>query len=113
MSRDKVSGVLRIEVLERDDGCVAPRLGGSFHDCWGRVTLAHVKEEQRLGLRAPSDCAHLASVCEGHAEAGARAGYCWVTDARNIELLRGYLASLYPAVWASWLERRLAAGLLR
>jgi hypothetical protein len=56
---------LRIAVLERDDGCVAPRLGGS-----------------------------LASVCEGHAEAGMRAGYVWVTDRRNIEALRGYLAAV-------------------
>ena len=93
--RDPVTPTVRIAVLERDQGCVAPRLGGSFLDCWGRITLAHVKDEQRMGVRAPSDPAHLASVCEGHAEAGMRAGYVWVTDRRNIEALRVYL-SAYP-----------------
>jgi hypothetical protein len=92
--RDPVTPELRIEVLERDGGCVAPRLGGSYLDCFGRTTLAHVKDEPRLGVRAPSDARHLASVCEGHAEAGMRAGYVWVTDRRNIEALRAYLASV-------------------
>lgn len=92
--RDPVTSSVRLAVLARDNGCVAPRLGGSFLDCFGRLTLAHVKSEPRMGVRAPSDMAHLAAVCEGHSENGARAGYCWVTDRRNIEALRAYLASV-------------------
>lgn len=91
--RDPVTLHVRLEVLTRDGGCVAPRLGGTFLDCWGRLTLAHVKDEQRMGVRAPSDPRHLASVCEGHTEAGMKAGYVWVTDRRNIEALRAYLAT--------------------
>lgn len=94
--RDPVTHEVRLYVLERDGGCVSPRLGGTAHDCWGRLTLAHVKDTQCMGLRAPSDARHLAAVCQGHAEDGTRAGYCWVTDRRNIEALREYLASVEP-----------------
>ena len=89
--RDRVTLAVALEVFTRDQGCVAPRLGGSAMDCWGRNTLAHVKDEQRMGRRAPSDPAHLATVCQGHMEDGMRAGYCWVTDRKNIEALRDYL----------------------
>lgn len=94
MPRDCVTAEVREEVLRRDGGCVAPRLGGTRHDCWGRNTLAHVKDEPRMGRRAPSDPAHLATVCQGHAEDGTRAGYCWVTDRRNIAAMRDYLRSV-------------------
>ena len=63
--RDPVTGELRIAVLERDQGCVAPRLGAT-DECHGRLTLDHVKDQPRMGKRAPSDMAHLASVCEHH-----------------------------------------------
>jgi hypothetical protein len=92
--RDPVTPELRIAIFERDGGCIAPRLGGTAHDCWGRLTLAHVKDEPRAGVRAPSDPAHLVTVCQGHAEDGARAGYVWVTDKRNIAALREHLRSV-------------------
>lgn len=66
MTRDRVSPELRIAVLERDQGCVAPRLGGSVMDCGGRDTLDHVKDQPRMGKRAPSDMAHLVTLCEQH-----------------------------------------------
>jgi hypothetical protein len=95
--RDRVTPDVALFVFARDKGCVAPRLGGSFMDCWGRNTIAHVKDEPRMGRRAPSDPAHLATVCQGHAEDGTRAGYCWVTDKRNIAALRAYLAGFVAA----------------
>lgn len=91
--KDPVTPEMRLAVLARDDGCIAPRLGGSFIDCGGRNTLAHVKSEPRMGRRAESDPAHLVTICEMHAEAGMRQGYVWVTDRQNIEKMREYLAS--------------------
>jgi len=65
--RDPVTREVAMAVLKRDGGnCVAPFLGGSFMDCGGRTTLDHVKDEPRMGVRAPSDMAHLVTLCEGH-----------------------------------------------
>lgn len=96
---DKVSPEERLYVLKRDDGCIAPRLGGTEMDCWGRITLAHVKEEPRAGVRAESDRKHLVSICQGHMEDGMRGGFVWVTNAENIAAMRDYLHEKEPA-WA-------------
>jgi hypothetical protein len=64
--RDPVTRDIALAVLQRDGGCVAPYLGGSFMDCAGRNTLDHVKDEPRMGVRAPSDMAHLVTLCERH-----------------------------------------------
>ena len=66
MTRDYVSPELAIAVFARDGGCLAPRLGGSAIDCGGRLTLDHVKDQPRMGKRAPSNPAHLATICENH-----------------------------------------------
>ena len=80
----------RLAVLERDDGCVAVTLGEDPAACSGRLTLDHVHDEMGVGKRrAPSDMAHLVTLCEGHTEAGARAGYQWNTAHRPE--LRAYL----------------------
>lgn len=63
---DPVTPELALAVLQRDGGCVAPYLGGSLMDCGGRDTLDHVKHEPRMGKRAPSDMAHLVTLCESH-----------------------------------------------
>lgn len=63
---DPVTPELRLAVLERDQECVAVKLGEPKADCRGRLTLDHVKDEPRMGRRAPSDAAHLATVCEWH-----------------------------------------------
>ena len=90
--RDPVTPEVALAVLARDAGCVAPRLGGSFMDCAGRNRLEHVKDEPRMGRRAPSDPAHLVTLCEGHTEPGMRAGYVWCTDRKNRAAMRDYLA---------------------
>lgn len=94
MRRDRVSPELALEVFARDGGCVAPRLGGSAADCWGRLTIAHVKREPRMAKRAEPELGRLASVCQGHMEDGTRAGRCWVTQKANIAALRAYLESV-------------------
>lgn len=92
--RTRVSAELAAEVFLRDGGCLAPRLGGTAHDCWGRLRIEHVKAEPRMGVRAESDMAHLATLCEGHTEPGMKAGRVWCTDRRNREAMRDYLRSV-------------------
>jgi hypothetical protein len=72
--KPKVTADLRREVFERDGACVQYLLQPS-HICadqWGtshspfalgRMTLEHVKDELQMGLRAPSDKAHMICVC--------------------------------------------------
>jgi hypothetical protein len=64
--RDRVSPELALTVLARDKGCVAVTLGAAPAGCRGRLTLDHVKDQPRMGKRAPSDAGHLVSLCEGH-----------------------------------------------
>jgi hypothetical protein len=84
--RDSVTAELRLAVLERDHGCLGPRLGAT-DDCAGRLTLDHVKDQPRMGKRAPSDPAHLVSICERH-----HLWTGWATSHRRE--LRAYLASV-------------------
>jgi hypothetical protein len=64
--RDPVTPELRLAVLARDGGCIAVRLGADPADCRSPLTLDHVKDQPRMGKRAPSDMAHLVAVCRGH-----------------------------------------------
>jgi len=64
--RNVVTPAVALAVLERDAGCVAVRLGASPADCRGRLTLDHVKDQPRMGKRAPSDERHLVSICAAH-----------------------------------------------
>jgi hypothetical protein len=84
---DRVSEADAQAVFARDGGCLAPRLGGSSMDCWGRNRIEHVKREQRMGVRGDL----LGTLCEGHTEPGMRAGYVWCTNAENREAMRRHL----------------------
>ena len=64
--RDTVTPEVAMAVIERDQGCVAVKLGEPRSDCHGRLTLDHVKDQPRMGKRAPSDPAHLVALCENH-----------------------------------------------
>lgn len=88
--RDPVTEEMAIAIFTRDGGCLAPRLGGSSMDCWGRNRIEHVKREPRMGRRGDL----LGTLCQGHTEDGTRAGYCWATDARNRDAMRRYLIDL-------------------
>ena len=57
--------------------------------CWGRWTLDHIRSQPRLGRRAPSDMAHLISLCQSHMEDGMKAGHQWNTA--NRPAIRKYL----------------------
>jgi hypothetical protein len=84
---DPVTPEKALAVFAADQGCVAPRLGGSAMDCWGRNRIEHVKEEPRMGKRGTLLC----TLCEGHTEPGMRAGYVWCTDAKNRQAMRDYI----------------------
>ena len=48
-----------------------------------------------MGRRAENTLQNLLTLCEGHTEPGARAGYVWCTDRVNREACRDYLQGLY------------------
>jgi hypothetical protein len=87
--KDPVTPEVALTVLRRDSGCVAVSLGESPETCGGRLTLDHVKDEPRMGRRAPSDPAHLVSLCENH-----HLWTSWATSHRPA--LRLYLAQVNP-----------------
>lgn len=79
-------------VLTRDGGCLAPRLGGTFMECWGRNRIEHVHADYgQAGRRAPDCPCSTMTLCEGHTEPGMKAGYVWCTDHRNRDECRAYL----------------------
>lgn len=84
---DEVTPERAAEVFARDGGCLAPFLGGSMMDCFGRLRIEHVKREARMGARGDL----LGTLCEGHTETGMRGGYVWCTDRRNREAMRRHL----------------------
>jgi hypothetical protein len=84
--RDPVTPETYRLVMERDQGCVAPRLDRTAGLYRGALTLDHVKDAPRMGQRAPSDPGHLVTVCAWHhMETG------WATSHRPE--LRKYLAT--------------------
>lgn len=91
---DAVPHDLALFVFARDGGCVAPRLGGSFMDCWGRNRIEHVKDQPRMGKRAEPRADRLVTLCEGHTEPGTKGGYCWATDKQNRIAMREYLRTV-------------------
>jgi len=87
--RDPVTHEVAVAVFQRDQGCVAPKLKARSLDCRGRLTIDHVQDEAGIGKRrAPSDPAHLVSLCQFH-HTGSAAGSNWATSHRPE--LRAYL----------------------
>jgi hypothetical protein len=79
---DPVTSELFLRVIARDEGCVGFGLGAD--PCAGRLTLDHVQDGYgRMGKRAPSDMAHLVTLCWHHHLDG------WATSHRPE--LRAYL----------------------
>ena len=62
---DAVTPEKAAETFARDGyQCMAPRLGGTIMDCFGRLRVEHVKREPRMGRRGDL----LISLCQGHTE---------------------------------------------
>lgn len=76
MRRDPVTPELREYVLRRDGSCLLWKMdpGHQCRDTFGnqhaptdldRLTIEHVKDQPRLGKRAPSDARHCLALCGG------------------------------------------------
>jgi hypothetical protein len=79
-------------VFARDKGCVAVLLGEWLSNCSGPYEIDHVQDENGIGKRrAPSDLAHLVTLCRGH-HRDSRKGSIWANAHRPA--LRAYLASV-------------------
>lgn len=74
--KDPVTPELREAVLRRDRVCFVSRVDLSHicRDGWGmphrsddtnRLSIEHVKDEPRMGVRAPSDAGHCLALCHG------------------------------------------------
>lgn len=90
--RDPVSPELYQQILERDQGCIAPIVDLSqLGTCSPHLELEHVKSQLRIGKRAPSRPDHLVTLCTNHTEQGMKAGHVWNSNKQNRELVRMYL----------------------
>jgi hypothetical protein len=80
------------------------RLRASVADLHRRraVELDHIKEELAMGIKAPDDEAHLVVACHG-----AHHGGLSTSDAGR-EFSRRWLSTIYPQVWARFVQNRLA-----
>lgn len=99
MRRDPVTPALREAVLRRDGACLAWKMDPE-HQCrdrfgWphsptdvDRLTLEHVKDHLRMGVRAPSDMAHLVALCGAANDA--------VPSKEMRAAFRAYLAEVAP-----------------
>ena len=72
--KDPVTPAVRSTVLRRDGECLEYKRNpahvcrdrwGASHAAWALdlLTLEHVKDQPRMGVRAPSDPAHLVALC--------------------------------------------------
>ena len=86
--KDRVTPDVALAVYQRDGVCVAPLLDRDAGPCSSTIELAHVHDEPTAARRAPSDPAHLVTLCAWH-HRGSKAGHVWATA--NRPLLRAYL----------------------
>lgn len=76
MRKDPVTPELRDAVLERDKGCLGPRVGMPGN-CHFHLELDHVRASGGLGLRSPSTMENLATLCRDHHRLKTEAGRTW------------------------------------
>lgn len=57
---------IRIEVLERDQGCVAYRAGLTAGVCGGSLELDHVRGSGAIGMKSRTTADNLVTLCGTH-----------------------------------------------
>lgn len=67
---------LRIEVLDRDAGCVGPFVGMPG-DCAGTLELDHVRASHGMGMKSETTFANLVTLCGAHHRVKTNAGRTW------------------------------------
>lgn len=78
---------MRIEVLERDRGCVGPRVGMPG-DCAGTLEIDHVRASHGMGMKSATEPANLVTLCGSHHRLRTEHGRTWRP------LLLDYLATV-------------------
>ena len=68
--------LVRHAVLERDGGCIGPRIGMPG-DCAGSVQLDHVRASHGIGLKSETTAGNLASLCGLHHQLKTEHGREW------------------------------------
>ena len=73
-------------LVARDKECVPHKRLGAPGECWGRLTIEHVRDRDKpaTGMKPPSDKWHTVLAC-----LGANGGWCLTSAAKELE--RGYL----------------------
>lgn len=67
---------LRLIVLQRDNGCVGPRVGMPG-DCGGALELDHVRASHGIGMKSPTEAGNLATLCGFHHRLRTEHGRTW------------------------------------
>ena len=67
---------LRIEVFERDQGCVGPRVGMGY-PCVGALELDHVRASHAVGLKSRTEADNLVTLCSSHHRMKTLDGRTW------------------------------------
>ena len=68
--------LMRIEVLERDRGCVGTRVGMPG-DCAGTLELDHVRASHGMGMKSETEAHNLVALCGIHHRLKTNAGRTW------------------------------------
>lgn len=71
-----IPGELRLRVLQRDNGCVGPRVGMPG-DCLGALELDHVRASHGMGMKSETEASNLASLCGLHHQLRTLEGRKW------------------------------------
>lgn len=73
-------------LLQRDRECVPHKRLGAPGECFGRLTIEHVRDRDKpaTGMKAPSDKWHTVLAC-----LGANTGWCLTSAAKELE--RGWI----------------------
>jgi len=114
--KDPVTPEVYEAAMRRDGDCVAQaghhmvvRLFGihpwpAQDACAGRLEEHHVKDQPRMGKRAPSDVRHLVVVCSHHHKDG------WATHRKALAFQREYLRLVNEWLDAEREHRRVDEG---
>ena len=80
-------------LVARDKECVPHKRLGAPGECWGRLTIEHVRDRDKpaTGMKPPSDKWHTLLAC-----LGANTGWCLTSAAKELE--RQYLESVQPRI---------------
>ena len=72
----QIPALMRLEVLDRDRGCVGPSVGMA-EPCTGSLELDHVRASHGIGMKSRTEPDNLVTLCGLHHRAKTEAGRTW------------------------------------